>query len=143
MGLYPIWVLAAAQAFKFLISILEHGDVLEKAVWEQWKQSCRLHDNGWAFDIISFFKRIDFFDQMGGYNNILNWIASQIRHCFQTFRECCSIIVEQDILRRLRSGKYDFLIYIIPIFEFPRPTALSLGLLCGRSLNNFLLSSHL
>ena len=30
VGLYPIWVLAAVQAFKFLISILEHGDVMEK-----------------------------------------------------------------------------------------------------------------
>ena len=143
VGLYPIWVLAAAQAFKFLISILEHGDVFEKAAWEQWKQSCRLRDNGWVFDMVSFFKRIDLLDQMGGRDSVLNWIASQARHWFPTFRERCNNIAEQDMLRTLRSGKYGFLIHTIPIFESPRPTALSLGSLCGRSLNSFLLSSHL
>ena len=143
VGLYPIWVLAAVQAFKFLISILEHGDVMEKTAWEQWKQCCRLHDNGWAFDMVSFFKRIDLLDQMGGRDNVLNWTAPQARHWFPIFRERCNNIAEQDMLRTLRSGKYSFLVHAIPTFESPRPTALSLGLLCGRSLNNFLLSSHL
>ena len=143
VGLYPIWVLAAVQAFKFLISILEHGDVMEKAAWEQWKQCCRLHDKGWAFDMVSFFKRIDLLDQMGGRDNVLNWTAPQARHWFQIFRERCNNIAEQDMLRTLRSGKYRFLAHAIPTFEAPRPIALSLGMLCGRSLNNFLLSSHL
>ena len=69
--------------------------------------------------------------------------SSQARHWFPIFRERCNNIAEQDMLRTLRSGKYSFLVHAIPTFESPRPTALSLGLLCGRSLNNFLLSSHL
>jgi len=47
-GLHTIWVLAATQAFKFLVSILEHGDELE-AAWEHWKASCR-QGRGWAYD---------------------------------------------------------------------------------------------
>lgn len=93
--------------------------------------------------MVSFFKRIDLLDQMGGRDNVLNWTAPQARHWFPIFRERCNNIAEQDMLRTLRSGKYSFLVHAIPTFESPRPTALSLGMLCGRSLNNFLLSSHL
>ena len=143
VGLYPIWVSAAAQAFNFLISILEHGDAMENAAWEQWKQCCRLRDNGWAFDMISFFKRIGLLDQMGGRDNVLNWTAAQARHWFPIFRERCKTIAEQDMLGTLRSGKYSFLVHAIPTFDSPRPDSLSLGLPCGRSLNSFLLSAHL
>ena len=54
VGLYLIWVLAAAQAFNFLISMRVHGDAMQNATWEQWKQCCRLCDNGWGFDVIPF-----------------------------------------------------------------------------------------
>ena len=86
---------------------------MEKAAWEQWKQCCRLHDNGWAFDMVSFFKRIDLLDQMGGRDNVLNWTAPQARHWFPIFRERCNNIAEQDMLRTLRSGKYNFLAHAI------------------------------
>ena len=104
---------------------------------------CMTKDGLLAFDMVSFFKRIDLLDQMGGRDNVLNWTAPQARHWFPIFRERCNNIAEQDMLRTLRSGKYSFLVHAIPTFESPRPTALSLGMLCGRSLNNFLLSSHL
>ena len=72
-----------------------------------------MHDNGWAFDMVSFFKRIDLLDQMGGRDNVLNWTAPQARHWFPIFRERCNNIAEQDMLRTLRSGKYNFLAHAI------------------------------
>ena len=93
---------------------------------------------GFWYDMVSFFKRIDLLDQMGGRDNVLNWTAPQARHWFPIFRERCNNIAEQDMLRTLRSGKYNFLAHAISTFESPRPTALSLGLLLRPLAEQFL-----
>ena len=86
-GLYPIWVLAATQAFNFWVSILEHGDELELAAWEHWKASCRQQGRGWAYDMVTFFKRIDLLDDMGGRDCVLEWSAAQAEFWLPTFQD--------------------------------------------------------
>ena len=142
-GLYPIWVLAAIQAFGFLISILEHGDVMELAAWEHWKTICRQQRRGWAFDMLAFFDRIGLLDRMGGREHVLEWTALQAKSWLTTFRERCENLAEQEMLQTLQAGKYSFLVHAIPTFKSPRPHSLSLGTLPGRALNKFLLSAHL
>ena len=124
---------------------LEHGDELELATWEHchWKASCRQQGRGWAYDMVTFLKRIDLLDDMGGRDCVLEWSAEQAKFWLPTFQDRCEKIAEQEMLRTLRSGKHTFLIHAIPTFDSPRPHSLSLGPLSGRSLNNFLLSAHL
>lgn len=141
-GLYPLWVPAAVQAFNFLISILEHGDEMERAAWEHWKMCCRLQARGWVFDLVSLLNRIGLLDRIGGCDAVLRWTVVDAKHWFPLFREHCEKFAEQEMLRTLSSGKYTFLIHAIPTFKSPRPHILSLGEKPGYSLYNFLLSAH-
>ena len=54
-GLLPPWVSSAQQAFIFLVDILDHGDVLERATLSCWKQLCQQSAQGWCHDMLLLF----------------------------------------------------------------------------------------
>ena len=142
VGLYPLWVSAACRAFGFFMSILEHGDTMEKAALQHWKLVADEQGWGWYHEMLGMFRYVNTLDAMGGESTVSSWTAYQAKLWRQKIKEACEAKAEDNLKNSLRTGKYTFMLPVMPSLKSSRPDGVSPGTSAGRSLYNFMLSSH-
>ena len=141
-GMLPLWVEAAKLAFGFWISVLDHGDELEIAALNQWKDMSRKHRRGWFHDMLILFQEINLLEEVGGREAVYGWNVESARMWKQNFVERCEQTAIQQMDSSLQNGKYSFLRTMIPQFGSPRPFSMCFGDRAGKSLFQWLLCSH-
>ena len=72
-----------------------------------------------------------------------HWNAFQAKCWKVKFQDACKAKSERDLQRSLSEGKYKFMLSVIPSITSSRPDGVSPGTAAGRSLYNFMLSSHM
>lgn len=108
---------------------------MEESLPTEQQRMVRRHDCSEISDV-------GIFQDICGAHSVLAWDAARASFWKKTFLDRCSMKACHDLHASLQVGKYVFLLSIIPTFQSPRPSTISLGNLAGRSLYKWLLSSH-
>ena len=114
----------------------------ERAYVYEWMDFGRSYFYTAIYDMVQFFQDIGVLHDLGGMDAVLTWGALEAKHWKQHIFDRCNDKAVRELQQSLAHGKYGFLLDMIPNFDSPRPSGITLGDAAGRSLFRWLLSSH-